>query len=81
MIWLIVSAVYTESVIKTCAGCVREFRTYVPETVCMLPDGGSVFYQDPQLLCPICDPEGYGAFMNRDLFPELTPQPAVTTTP
>ena len=22
-------------------------------------------------MCPLCDPEGYGEFMNTDLFPEL----------
>ena len=51
--------------------CKRPFRTYVPETICTLPDGGSVFYRDPQPLCPLCDKEGFGSFMNQDLFPEL----------
>ena len=47
----------------------------MPETICMLPDGGSVFYRDPQLLCPLCDPQCYGTFMNEDLFPELASEP------
>ena len=34
------------------------------------------FYWDPQLLCPLCDGEGYGTFMNKDLFPELAFGPA-----
>ena len=44
----------------------------MPETLCKLPDGGSVFYSDPQVLCPLCDPNGFGEFMNKDLFPELS---------
>ena len=70
--------VHTDCVIKACADCSRSFRTYVPDTMCTLPDGGSVFYRDPQLLCPLCDPESYGTFMNKDLFPELVPKPVST---
>jgi len=53
----------------------------VPDTICELPGGGSVFYRDPQLLCPMCDPEGYGAFMNTDLFPQLAVEGSGATTP
>ena len=37
----------------------------------ILPDGGSVYYREPQTKCPLCDDSGYGGFMNEDLFPEL----------
>ena len=63
--------VYTEPVIESCTDCDRDFRTYVPDPFCCLPDGGTVTYKDPQLSCPMCDPSGYGGFMNYDLFPEL----------
>ena len=57
--------------IKVCVACQRPYRTYVPNTICTLPDRGSVFYKDPQIECPLCDPTGYGEFMNKDLFLEL----------
>ena len=63
--------VHTEPVVSTCVGCSRSFRTYVPDTICHLPGGGSVFYPSPQLKCPLCDETHFGAFMNGDLFPEL----------
>jgi len=66
--------VRTDPVIKKCEDCGRPFRTYVPETYCELPGGGSVFYCDPQTKCPLCDDNGYGDFMNEDLFPELVPE-------
>ena len=69
------STVHTECVITPCIECNQPFRTYVPETICRLPDGGSVFYREPQDLCPVCDPSGFGEFMNHDLFPELAPDP------
>ena len=72
IIWCTAQA---ETVLKECVDCGREFRTYVPETMCILPDGGSVFYNEPQTKCPLCDVEGYGGFMNKDLFTELTPGP------
>lgn len=72
---IICCAAQTETVFKECVDCGREFRTYVPETMCILPDGGSVFYNELQTKCPLCDTEGYGGFMNKDLFPELTPGP------
>ena len=50
----------------------REYQTYTPDTTCVLPEGGGNFsYVDPLLLCPLCDPNGWGGFMNQDLFPEL----------
>ena len=62
----------TECVINICGVYQRPYRTYnIANTECRLPDGGSVFYRDPQIMCPLCDPEGYGEFMNTDLFPEL----------
>ena len=64
-------SVHTECVISSCAECNRKFRTYVPETVCVLPDGSSVFYRDAQMLCPLCDPNGFREFINQDLFPEI----------
>ena len=54
-----------------CNACGRPFRTYVPDSFCVLPNGGMVTYVDPQLECPLCDSHGYGDFMNSDLFPEL----------
>ena len=60
-------SVETETVVTDCSMCGKHFRTYVPETICNLPDGGSVFYSEPQTMCPLCDT------MNHDLFPELRP--------
>ena len=57
--------------IQSCRRCSRPYRTYVPDTICDLPDGGCVYYSDPQLFCPLCDDNRYGEFMNKDLFPEL----------
>ncbi len=62
---------YTDPVVNLCLTCHRPFRTYIPGTHCRLPDGGIVNHYDPQLDCPICDPGGFGVFMNFDLFPEL----------
>lgn len=71
MLYYDISIVDTEPVISTCADCGQPYRTYVPDSICNLPNGGSVTYTEPQLLCPICDPSGFGVFMNEDLFPEL----------
>ena len=65
--------VHMECVITPCIECNQHFTTYVPETVCRLPNGGSVFNREPQELCPVCDPSAFGDFMNLDLFPELPP--------
>lgn len=64
---------HTVSVIENCMECSRPFRTFVPDSICELPDGSCVSYKDPQFLCPLCDSKGYGGFMNTDLFPELNP--------
>ena len=63
--------VETEVVIQACEECGKNYRTYVPGTICNLPGGDSVFYHNPQTKCPRCDENGYGQFMNADLFPEL----------
>lgn len=57
--------------ISTCVDCGQPFRTYVPDSMCKLPDGLYVTYQDPQLQCPECDENRFGLFMNEDLFPHL----------
>lgn len=67
-------AVHTECIITPCTDCEQPFRTYVPNTICRLPDGGSVFYRDPQTLCPACDTTGFGTFWNLDLFPQFQPK-------
>lgn len=66
-----IHAVHTEPVLNNCTDCGRMFRTYVANSMCHLPDGGVVSYKEPQLQCPLCDEQGYGVFMNQDLFPEL----------
>ena len=66
--------VHTECIITPCTGCQQPFRTYVPDTICRLPDGGSVFYREAQTQCPFCDPSGFGTFWNMDLFPVLQPR-------
>ena len=63
--------VETEPVIQQCIECSRNYRTYIPGTICNLPDGLSVFYPTAQTKCPLCDENSYGTFMNTDLFPEL----------
>ena len=30
-----------------------------------------MLYDEPQMLCPGCDPALFGLFMNKDLFPNL----------
>ncbi len=58
--------------IQKCTQCDKDYRTYVPGGPCELPAGcGIVCYDEPQLLCPECDDNSYGAFMNKDLFPNL----------
>ena len=66
--------VHTECIITPCTECQQPFRTYVPDTICRLPDGGSVFYREAQTQCPLCDSSGFGTFWNMDLFPELQPR-------
>ena len=62
----------TDPVIKPYSECGRVYRTYIPDTTCVY-EGLSFSYVNPQLLCPLCDPKGWGSFMNEDLFPELIP--------
>ena len=64
--------VYTEPVMQQCTMCNREYRTYIPNTICRLPDGGCTMYQDPQLTCPMCDPMEYGDFIRH--LPRTTPE-------
>ena len=68
---LISALVETEAVVQACEECGKNYRTYVPRTVCIVPGGESVFYSDPQTKCPLCDENGFRHFMNVDLFPEL----------
>ena len=70
----------TQCVVTACIQCNQPYRTYVPGTICKLPDGGLVFYREPHVLCPLCDPEGYGTFMNGDLLPDLQPLPSAPAT-
>ena len=68
-----IAIIETETVVSQCGDCGRDYRTYVPETICTLPDGGTVFYREAQTKCPLCDENSFGEFMNTDLFPELCP--------
>ena len=67
----IVAIVDTDPIVSSCVDCGRSLRTYVPDSYSNLPDGSSVTFSTPQTQCPLCDPCGYGDFMNEDLFPEL----------
>ena len=58
---------HTTFVQERCEECHNEFRTYIPETLCKMPDGMDVFYADPQLLCPRCDINGFGYAWNDDM--------------
>ena len=53
------------------ASCGKDFYTYIPNTNCLIPDGSSPFYQEPQLLCPLCDDHEFGWWYNVDVFPEF----------
>lgn len=59
----------TEAVIKQCCQCTRKFRTYIPNTDCVMPDGVCVFYSNAQDECPECDPDHWGWAWNKDLIP------------
>ena len=43
----------------------------VPNTKCHMPDDTWVMYNEPQLLCPNCDPTCYGLDINKALFPNM----------
>ena len=55
--------------------CGGKFRTYIPDTHCLMPDGSTQLHVDPQDLCPECDPAAYGLFLNEDLYPHLVIHP------
>ena len=65
------SLVSTKAKVSACQGCARDFYTYIPDTDCKMPDGSTLFYQDPQLLCPLCDDQEFGWWFHIDLFPEF----------
>ena len=56
--------VCTEAVIQKCIQCGRPFRTYVPNSMCYLPDGAIVTYSEPQLTCPLCDEKSFGIYIH-----------------
>ncbi len=71
---LLIGSRYADPVLKNCVECSTEYRTYVPGTSCILPDGGIQCHQEPQLSCPDCDFTVIGAMLNMDLFPHLQSQ-------
>ena len=62
---------YTLPIIVPCIDCGQNFRTYKPDTNCLMPDGSTQWHVEPQKQCPECDINGYGLFLNEDLFPHL----------
>ena len=46
--------------LANCVDCNQQFRTYVPNTDCLLPDGNLVYYKESQTLCQECS----GAFLS-----------------
>ena len=65
----------TEAVILPCKTCSLPFRTYyVPGTNCLMPDGTTLYYSEPQDECPCCDITQWGAHWNKELFPQLDDQ-------
>ena len=54
VIYICSALIETEPVIQQCDECARDFRTYIPGTICNLPDGHSVFYADPQTINVLC---------------------------
>ena len=61
----------TKAIVASCQECGRDYFTYIPDTNCQMPDGSKLFYQEAQLLCPVCDSEEFGWWFNQELFPEL----------
>ncbi|XP_019861115.1 PREDICTED: uncharacterized protein LOC109589478 [Amphimedon queenslandica] len=61
---------YTLPRLIHCVECSQLFRTYVPNTDCLLPDGNLVYCKESQTICPECSG---GSFLsiNEDLFPHL----------
>lgn len=60
----------TVAVISMCP-CGRQFYSYIPDTLCTMPNGTIVYYQQPQVLCPLCDDYEWGWQFNVSLFPEF----------
>ncbi len=54
-----------------CIECSQQFRTYIPGTHCLMPDGGITCHQEPLLHCPDCEYDGIAMALNKDLFPHL----------
>ena len=54
----------------SCIECGTQFRTYIPGTDCLQPDGTVQCHQEPHDTCPDCS-GGYGIHLNFDLFPEM----------
>ena len=50
---------HMECIITPFTKCQQPFRTYVPNTICGLLDGGSVFYREAQTQCLLCDLRGF----------------------
>ena len=61
---------YTLPVMVSCTDCNQKFRTYIPGTDCLLPDGSLQCHQEPQDTCPECS-GGYGIHFNTDIFPDM----------
>ena len=62
---------HTKPEVTNCVRCARQFLAPIEDTICDLPDGSSVAYSEPITLCPLCDDNQFGAFMNKDFMPEL----------
>ena len=61
---------YTLPKIRVCVECAQQYRTYIPNTDCLFPDGKIVYYKQSQDKWPDCSG---GSFLsiNEDLFPHL----------
>lgn len=68
----------TKAVISMCP-CGRQFYNFIPDTLCTMPNGTIVFYQQPQVLCPLCDDYEWGWQYNVSLFPEFKDRVPPTT--
>ncbi len=62
---------YTKPVMEECISCGKTFRTYIPGSSCLMPDGGIICHEEPMSECPDCDFNGIGVALNGDLFPHL----------
>ena len=61
---------YTNTVIKIVLTVKRSFLyLYAEETDCILPNDTIVYYQDPNLECPLCDERQFGFQLNLDFMP------------